>query len=134
MDKIVNKSYFCVFLAIFNIIYIHKFQLKLLLICVFMSNFIIYNQIFCKKKHLKRYFWIFSWPGFWPHTRLLRRSLWVCRTTSRLDLEFFWLSVGLTSKPHHDHQLRFWRWLTWIPLPATGLDFQPQTWIITNIF
>lgn len=50
MDKIVNKSLFCVFLAIFNTLYIHKFQLELLLICVFMSNFNIKNKIFCKKK------------------------------------------------------------------------------------
>ena len=30
---------------------------------------------------------------------------WVCRTTSSLDF----IPVGLTSKPHHDHQPRFWR-------------------------
>ena len=33
--------------------------------------------------------------------------------------------AGLTSRPHYDHR-RFGR-LTWIALPATGIDFQPQT-------
>ena len=32
---------------------------------------------------------------------------------------------GLTSKPHHAHR-KFPR-LMWIVLPATGIDFQPQT-------
>ena len=32
---------------------------------------------------------------------------------------------GLTSKPHHAPR-RFGR-ITWIVLPATGIDFQPQT-------
>ena len=32
---------------------------------------------------------------------------------------------GLTSKPHHAPR-RFGR-ITWIALPATGIDFQPQT-------
>jgi len=34
------------------------------------------------------------------------------------------LSAGLTSKPHHAHNFSL---LMWIVLPATGLDFQPQT-------
>lgn len=33
--------------------------------------------------------------------------------------------VGLTSRPHHDHEC--FDSLTWIALPATGFDFQPQT-------
>ena len=35
-------------------------------------------------------------------------------------------SRGLTSKLRHDH-CRLADQLTWIPLPVTGLDFQPQT-------
>ena len=35
---------------------------------------------------------------------------------------------GLTSKPHHAPR-HFGR-ITWIALPATGIDFQPQTRVI----
>jgi len=28
---------------------------------------------------------VFSWPGLWPHTRLLELSLWGYRTTNPLD-------------------------------------------------
>ena len=37
----------------------------------------------------------------------------------------YFFSAGLTSKPHHAHN--DFALLTWIVLPATGLDFQPQT-------
>ena len=57
------------------------------------------------------YFWArrrLGWPGLWPRTCL------------------YPVSGGLTSKLRHDH-CRLADQLTWILLPAPGLDFQPQT-------
>ena len=50
-----------------------------------------------------------GWPGLWPHTCL------------------YPVSGGLTSKVRHDHREISCSWLTWILLPAPGLDLQPQT-------
>lgn len=60
--------------------------------------------------------------GFYPHTRLLEGSLLDGLHPPLLLLSLF--AAGLTSRPHYD-QHRF-GCLTWIPLPATGLDLQPQ--------
>jgi len=40
--------------------------------------------------------------------------------------------AGLTSKPHHAHGN--FTPLTWVVLPATGIDFQPQTRNLNNRF
>ena len=54
-----------------------------------------------------------------PPTRLLELSL----LSSLFVLSV--LPAGLTSKPHHAQ--KHFCFLTWVVLPATGLDLQPQT-------
>ena len=72
-----------------------------------------------------------SWPGFRPHTRLLEGSLLsiALPTTTSLAHNFF--AAGLTSKLHRAHSKILL--LTWIVSPATGIDLQPQTWVVLSI-
>lgn len=80
----------------------------LLLIAQTMSDFIHRNRILNKHG---------SWPGFWPHTRLLELSL------PGVFLSLLTLSVfpaGLTSKPHHAQQdFPALRGSLWLRLPST---------------
>jgi hypothetical protein len=55
-----------------------------------------------------------NWKGRYPAECL-----------SLLLLSAHYAPVGLTTRPHHAHES--FDSLTWIVLPATGFDFQPQT-------
>ena len=54
------------------------------------------------------------------------RLSWSLPPHSPVNMCFLVFFTGLTSKPRHAHE-SLKDSLTWIPLPATGLDFQPQT-------
>ena len=54
------------------------------------------------------------------------RLTWSLPPHSPVNMCFLVFFTGLTSKPRHAHE-SLKDSLTWIPLPATGLDFQPQT-------
>lgn len=81
-------------------------------------------KIYKKQEHAPKSTSSYSssdWPGLCPHTRLLEVLLGIA---SLLTLSI--RSAGLTSKMRHAHYIIFVQ-LTWVLLPASGMDLQPQT-------
>ena len=67
-----------------------------------------------------------GWPKKETDKRYARLT-WSLPPHSPVNMCFLVFFTGLTSKPRHAHE-SLKDSLTWIPLPAAGLDFQPQTY------